>query len=215
MVVFSDCMECEHFCYDGNSHKCCCEAYPDGIPRKWYLEGRPREVKQCNNGIGFKPECDENLGMAKTINHPKLGKLEYLDSPEQIHCWHGGLEGSELGFDIILETLKLDQADADFIAKITQNWKAYEEKALADLRKKLILESELFGLSKDDANRLSKQKEAVFTCPQFTFYENKEWAIVFLENELGIGEPFGISVNYDGEILTGVYDLADSEEIDW
>lgn len=214
MVVFSDCMECEHFCYDGNSHKCCCEAYPDGIPRKWYLEGRPREVKQCNNGIGFKPECDENLGMAETINHPKLGKLEYLDSPEQIHCWHGELEGSELGFDIILETSKLDEADADFIAKIIQNWKAYEEKALADLREKLTSESDLFGLSKEDAERLSKQNSLPFGCPQFTFYEKREWAIIFLENEMGIGEPFGISVNYDGEELIGVYDLSDSEEID-
>lgn len=215
MVVLSDCIECEHFCDDGNPHTCCCKAYPDGIPRKWYLEGRPREVKQCNNGIGFKPECDENLGMAETINHPKLGKLEYLDSPEQIHCWHGELEGSELGFDIILETSKLDQADEDFIAKIIQNWKAYETKAIEDIREKLTSAPELFGLSKDDANRLSKQKEAVFTCPQFTFYENQEWAIIFLENDLGIGEPFGISVNYDGEVLTGVYDLADSEEIDW
>ena len=53
-----------------------------------------------------------------------------------------------------------------------------------------------------------------FSCPQFTFYENKEWAIVFLENDLGIGEPFGISVNYDGDELIGVYDLSDSEEID-
>ena len=48
---------------------------------------------------------------------------------------------------------------------------------------------------------------------RFTFYENKEWAIIFLENELGIGEPFGISVNYDGYKLVGVYDLSDSEEI--
>lgn len=215
MVVLSDCIECEHFCDDGNPHTCCCKAYPDGIPRKWYFEGRPREVKQCNNGIGFKPECDENLGMAETINHPKLGKLEYLESPEQINCWHGELEGSELGFDIILETSKLDQADEDFIAKIIQNWKAYETKAIEDIREKLTSAPELFGLSKDDANRLSKQKEAVFTCPQFTFYENQEWAIIFLENDLGIGEPFGISVNYDGEVLTGVYDLADSEEIDW
>ena len=53
-----------------------------------------------------------------------------------------------------------------------------------------------------------------FGCPQFTFYENKEWAIVFLENKLGIGEPFGISVNYDGDELIGVDDLSDSEEID-
>lgn len=92
MVVFSDCMECEHFCYDGNSHKYCCEAYPDGIPRKWYLEGSPKKVKECNNGIGFKPECNEDLDMDETLNHPKLGKLEYLESPEQIHCWHGELE---------------------------------------------------------------------------------------------------------------------------
>jgi len=214
MVVFSDCMECEHFCYDGNSHTCCCEAYPDGIPRKWYLEGRPREVKQCNNGIGFKPECNEDLDMDKTLNHPKLGKLEYLDSPEQIHCWHGGLEGSELGFDIILETLKLDQADADFIAKIIQNWKAYEAKAIEDIREKLTSEPKLFGLSKEDAERLSKQNSLPFGCPQFTFYEKREWAIIFLENEMGIGEPFGISVNYDGDELIGVDDLSDSEEIE-
>lgn len=153
--------------------------------------------------------------MNETIEHSKLGKLIYQEGPEQIHCWHGELEDSELGFDIILETSKLDQANVDFIAKIIQNWKAYEEKALADLREKLILEPELFGLSKEDAKRLSKMEELPFGCPQFTFYENKEWAIIFLENEMGIGEPFGISVNYDGEVLTGVYDLTDAEEIDW
>lgn len=214
MVVFSDCMECEHFCYDGNPHKCCCEAYPDGIPRKWYLEGRPKKVKECNNGIGFKPECNEDLDMDETLNHPKLGKLEYLESPEQIHCWHGELEGSELGFDIILETSKLEEADADFIAEIIQNWKAYEAKAIEDIREKLTSEPEFFGISKENADCLSKLKNMPFSCPQFTFYENKEWAITFLENDLGIGEPFGISVNYDGDELIGVYDLSDSEEID-
>ena len=151
--------------------------------------------------------------MTEIVNHPKLGKLEYLDSPEQIHCWHGELEGSELGFDIILETSKLDQADADFIAQIITDWKAFEAKALEDIRKKLTSEHELFGLSKEDAKRLSKLEELPFGCPQFTFYENQEWAIIFLENELGIGEPFGISVNYDGDKLVGVYDLSDSEEI--
>lgn len=214
MVVFSDCMECERFYNDRTSHKCCCEAYPDGIPRKWYLEGRPKKVKECNNGIGFKPECNEDLDMDETLNHPKLGKLEYIESPEQIHCWHGELEGSELGFDIILETSKLDQADADFIAKIIQNWKSYEAKAIEDIREKLTSEPKFFGISKEDAERLSKQNSLPFGCPQFTFYENKEWAIIFLENDLGICEPFGISVNYDGEELMGVYDLSDSEEID-
>ncbi len=153
--------------------------------------------------------------MAEIVNHPKLGKLEYLDSPEQIHCWHGELEDSELGFDIILETSKLDQADADFIAEILKDRKAYEEKAVEDIREKLTSKPELFGLSKEDAKRLSKIEELPFGCPQFTFYENKEWAIIFLENEMGIGEPFGISVNYDEDKLVGVYDLSDSEEVDW
>lgn len=152
--------------------------------------------------------------MTEIVNHPKLGKLEYLDSPEQIHCWHGELEDSELGFDIILETSKLDQADADFIAEILKDRKAYEEKAVEDIREKLTSKPELFGLSKEDAKRLSKIEELPFGCPQFTFYENKEWAIIFLENEMGIGEPFGISVNYDGNELIGVYDLSDSEEIE-
>ena len=214
MVVLSDCIECEHFYDDKDPHKCCCEAYPDGIPREWYLNGSPKEVKECNNGIGFKPECNEDLDMDETLNHPKLGKLEYLESPEQIHCWHGELEGSELGFDIILETSKLDEADADFIAEITQHWKAYEAKAIEDIREKLTSESEFFGISKEDADSLSKLKDLPFNCPQFTFYENKELAIIFLENDLGIGEPFGISVNYDGDELIGVYDLSDSEEID-
>ena len=153
--------------------------------------------------------------MTEIVNHPKLGKLEYIDSPEQIHCWHGNLEGSELGFDIILETSKLDQADADFIAEILKGRKAYEEKAIYDIREKLTSEPDLFGLSKEDVESLSKQKELTFDCPQFTFYENQEWAIIFLENEMCIGEPFGISVNYDGYVLTGIYDLSDSEEVDW
>ena len=93
--------------------------------------------------------------MNETIEHSKLGKLIYQEGPEQIHCWHGELEDSELGFDIILETSKLDQANVDFIAKIIQNWKAYEEKALADLREKLILEPELFG----SQNSLAYQKK--------------------------------------------------------
>lgn len=152
--------------------------------------------------------------MTEIVNHPKLGKLEYLDSPEQIHCWHGEMEGSDLGFDIILETSKLDQADADFIAQIIQNRKVYEQKALEDMREKLTSEPKLFGLSKEDAYSLLKLEELPFGCPQFTFYENKEWAIIFLENEMGIGDPFGISVNYDGDKLVGVYDLSDSEEIE-
>ena len=151
--------------------------------------------------------------MTEIVNHPKLGKLKYLESTEQIHCWHGEMEGSDLGFDIILETSKLDQADADFIAGITRNRKVYEEKALEDMREKMTTEPELFGLSNEDAKRLSKLEELPFGCPQFTFYENQEWAIIFLENEMDIGEPFGISVNYDGDKLVGVYDLSDSEEI--
>ena len=53
-----------------------------------------------------------------------------------------------------------------------------------------------------------------FDCPLFVFYEKQEWGIVFLENGLGICEPFGVFVNFTGKSITGIDDLSDAEEIE-
>ena len=152
--------------------------------------------------------------MANIIHHAKLGDLCYMKSPQSIHCWHGTITGYEQGFDIILASSNLDVADIDFIADIIQNWKYHEEKALEHIRVKLATQPELFNLSKEAGKNVSRLKDVPFDCPQYVFYEKQEWAIVFLENGLGIGEPFGVSVNFNGKTLTGIYDLSDAEEIE-
>ena len=38
--------------------------------------------------------------------------------------------------------------------------------------------------------------------------------IIFLENALGIGNQYGISVNFNGENPIDIYDLSESEEIE-
>jgi hypothetical protein len=58
MVVFSDCAECKNHNVDRINFSCTCKAFPEGIPPEWFLKGNPKEVKECNNGIGFEPDDD-------------------------------------------------------------------------------------------------------------------------------------------------------------
>lgn len=146
--------------------------------------------------------------------HAKLGDLCYQKGPQSIHRWHGTIPGCAEGFDIILDSFDLSVADIDFIADILQNWKRYEETALEHIRAALAERPELLNLSKEAGERASKLKEVPFDCPLFVFYEQQEWIIVFLENGLGVGEPFGVSVDFNGNTVTGIYDLSDAEEIE-
>lgn len=95
-----------------------------------------------------------------------------------------------------------------------QDWKYYEEKALAYIRLKLTGQPELFKLSKKDGENISRMKRIPFGYPQFVFYEKQEWMLIFLENALGIGNQYGISVNFNGENPIDICDLSESEEIE-
>ena len=152
--------------------------------------------------------------MRDKIYHEKLGDLYYMKGPQSIYCWHGTITGCQQGFDIILDSPNLDVTNIDFIVDVIQNWKCYEEKALEYIRVKLATEPELFNLSKEDGENASRLKVVPFDCPQFVFYEKQEWSVIFLENGLGVCEPFGISVEFDGKTLIGIYDLSDAEEIE-
>ncbi|MST50919.1 glutamyl-tRNA amidotransferase [Hornefia butyriciproducens] len=65
MVVFSDCAECKNFINDERRDTCKCKAFPEGIPPEWFLKGNPKEVRECNNGIGFEPDDERNKGYLK------------------------------------------------------------------------------------------------------------------------------------------------------
>lgn len=151
--------------------------------------------------------------MKSKVCHEKLGDLYYEKGPGSIHWWHGTITGCEQGFDIILDSSDLDVANVDFIADMIRNWNFYLDKALAYIRGKLAAEPELFGLSKEDGENASRLKAVPFDCPQFVFYEKQEWSILFLENGLGVCEPFGISADFNGTALIGLCDLSDAEEI--
>lgn len=152
--------------------------------------------------------------MENTIYHEKLGRLYYKKGPQSIHDWYGSISNCEQGFDIILSSPDLDIADSDFITTVIQDWKYYEEKALAYIRLKLTVQPELFKLSKKDGENISRMKRIPFGYPQFVFYEKQEWMLIFLENALGIGNQYGISVNFNGENPIDICDLSESEEIE-
>lgn len=53
MIYISDCCECKHQrdeLLDG--WRPCCDAFPDGIPLDFKF-GKAKEMKECNNNIGF------------------------------------------------------------------------------------------------------------------------------------------------------------------
>lgn len=59
MVIISDCTDCNNFITDASvDTRNICKAFPKGIPDKWFWEGEPKQVKECNNGIGFEKETD-------------------------------------------------------------------------------------------------------------------------------------------------------------
>lgn len=58
MICVNDCGWCKHI----NDKKLdgwrpCCEAFPDGIPFDFDYS-KVKEIKECNNGIGYEPKED-------------------------------------------------------------------------------------------------------------------------------------------------------------
>lgn len=56
MVIISDCTDCKNMGDRKEGVGIVCRAFPEGIPSEWFWKGNPKEVKECNNGIGFEPD---------------------------------------------------------------------------------------------------------------------------------------------------------------
>ena len=52
-VVFSTCMDCEHFQRVDEDRKYICSAFPEGIPLKYMFRKEQNEEDEYNNGIRF------------------------------------------------------------------------------------------------------------------------------------------------------------------
>ncbi len=49
------CDECKHQLPNKDGWICVCEAFPDRIPNE-IIFGKPKDLPECNNGIGFEPK---------------------------------------------------------------------------------------------------------------------------------------------------------------
>lgn len=58
MIRFYDCDFCKHHNGSKNGH-IVCGAFPDGVPYE-HMDKDLRNIKECNNGIGYEAEEDEN-----------------------------------------------------------------------------------------------------------------------------------------------------------
>lgn len=52
MIYIDECQNCKHERPLKDGWKFCCDAFPEGTPLKFPF-GRVKEMKECNNGIGF------------------------------------------------------------------------------------------------------------------------------------------------------------------
>lgn len=55
MICLNDCSNCKHQLPLKDGWLACCEAFPDGRPLGFDYS-KVKEIKECNNGIGFEPE---------------------------------------------------------------------------------------------------------------------------------------------------------------
>lgn len=52
------CDSCIHQRENIDGWKCACDAFPEGISKKFLFEIDPRKIKECNNGIGYEEKSD-------------------------------------------------------------------------------------------------------------------------------------------------------------
>lgn len=62
MICVTDCDNCKHQRPLIDGWRCCCDAFPDGMPLDFDYS-KTAIGKECNNGIGFEP-------MDKKENNP-------------------------------------------------------------------------------------------------------------------------------------------------
>ena len=60
MLFLDECCNCKHKKPLKDGWDFCCDAFPDGMVPKTFPFGKVRELKECNNGIGFEPRKKGN-----------------------------------------------------------------------------------------------------------------------------------------------------------
>lgn len=57
MICINDCSNCKHERPLKNGWRFVCDAFPEGVPTDFDYS-KVKEIKECNNGIGYEPKED-------------------------------------------------------------------------------------------------------------------------------------------------------------
>lgn len=55
MIYITDCANCKHALPLKDGWIDCCDAFPNGVPFDFDYS-KVKEIKECNNGIGYEPK---------------------------------------------------------------------------------------------------------------------------------------------------------------
>lgn len=136
-----------------------------------------------------------------------------IDTPEDIACWTGGVEGGDGGgtVSIIVEPAEAPSAQA----QETAGGIVAEFAALTDAAVRYLVD-ELAGPRRDlsDADRARlTQDEPPFAAPEAVVWQDGTWMMRFAECGLSIGEEYGIGVMFAGRVPVALEDLSDPDEV--
>lgn len=135
-----------------------------------------------------------------------LGLLSPTQGPGNIFLWKGTLNVS---FNIMLEnTPDLQAVDIHFIREAAGNALSYVDKAIAFVRKDMLLRPDFYRITAEQAGEYAELD--LLATPEFNFYEDKEWYIKFAEGVFPICEPYGLIVLFNGMVPVGVEDMSDN-----
>ena len=133
---------------------------------------------------------------------------------------HGGTTGDfyketlQLPFSVFSNTETLTPDTIAFIEQILTSADKLVAKALSFFQEQLLISSNGFHLSEEEKQLLSVPlHEVPFECPQFLFYDNKEWILHFAEGGFSFCEPYGVSFHFKEETPILIENLEDAEEI--
>lgn len=59
MIYFDDCFTCIHKRPLKDNWDFCCDAFPNGMVPNDFPFGKVKELKECNSGIGYEPEDEQ------------------------------------------------------------------------------------------------------------------------------------------------------------
>ena len=56
IILDYPCDNCKHQRENIDGWKCACDAFPEGIPGRFFRDVDPSKLPECNNGIKFEPK---------------------------------------------------------------------------------------------------------------------------------------------------------------